>query len=113
MEDPTAMKDFIDQMVPIFEGISKDLGKIEPPDEDADWHEGLVSGMSEIADLFAQMGDALDKPLDEAMTDITDLSSEISDTNDPFSSMGDLPEEYQTAFETNSVPGPADLDIFQ
>jgi hypothetical protein len=114
MEDPAAMKDFIDQMVPLFEGISKDLDKINPPSEVADWHNGLVAGMAEVADLFSQMGDALDKPLDEAMTEITDLSSQLSDTGDPFGSMSDLPAEYQTAFENNAdCQDLQSLDIFQ
>ncbi|MCJ7491163.1 MAG: hypothetical protein MUP15_03275 [Dehalococcoidia bacterium] len=114
MEDPAAMQDFIDQMVPLFEGISKDLDKINPPSEAADWHNGLVEGMSAAADLFSQMGDALDKPLDEAMAEITDLSTEMSDLDNPFGSMGDLPEEYQTAFENNAdCQDLQNLDIFQ
>jgi len=114
MEDPAAMKDFIDQMVPLFEGISKDLDKINPPSEVADWHNGLVSGMSAAADLFSQMSGALDKPLDEAMTEITDLSSQMSEMEDPFASMGELPEEYQTAFENNAdCKDLQSLDIFQ
>ncbi len=114
MEDPAAMKDFIGQMVPVFEGISKDLDKINPPDEVADWHNSMVSGMSTAADLFSQMGDALDKPLDEAMADITDLSSQMSDMEDPFGSMTDLPTEYQTAFENNSdCQDLQNLEIFQ
>ena len=114
MEDPAAMQDFIDQMVPLFEGISKDLDKINPPSEAADWHNGLVEGMSAAADLFNQMGDALDKPLDEAMAEITDLSTEMNDLDNPFGSMGDLPEEYQTAFENNAdCQDLQNLDIFQ
>lgn len=114
MEDPAAMKDFIDQMVPLFEGISKDLDKINPPSEVADWHNGMVSGMSAAADLFSQMGDALDKPLDEAMAEITDLSSKASDMEDPFGSLGDLPDEYQTAFEDNAdCQDLQSLDVFQ
>jgi hypothetical protein len=114
MEDPTAMQDFIAQMVPLFEGISKDLDKINPPSEVADWHNGLVSGMSAAADLFSRMGDALDKPLDEAMTEITDLSTEMTDMENPFGSMTDLPDEYQTAFENNAdCQDLQNLDFFQ
>jgi hypothetical protein len=70
--------------------------------------------MSAAADLFSQMGDALDKPLDEAMADITDLSTEMGDLDNPFGSMGDLPEEYQTAFENNAdCQDLQNLDIFQ
>jgi hypothetical protein len=48
------------------------------------------------------------------MTEIADLSSEISGTGDPFSSMGNLPVEYQTAFENNAdCQDLQDLDIFQ
>jgi len=114
MADPEAMKSFVSDMVPVFEGISKDMGKINPPDEIVDWHNGMVDGMAAAAELFSKMGDALDKPLDEAMAEITDLSSEMSDMDDPFGSMTDLPEAYQTAFEENSdcqeLQG---LDIFQ
>jgi hypothetical protein len=114
MEDPTAMKDFIDQMVPVFEGISKDLDKINPPDEVADWHNGVVLGMSNAAELFTKMSTALDEPLDEAMAEITDLSSEMSNLDNPFGSMTDLPTEYQTAFENNSdCQDLQNLDIFQ
>jgi hypothetical protein len=70
--------------------------------------------MSAAADLFNQMGDALDKPLDEAMAEITDLSTEMNDLDNPFGSMGDLPEEYQTAFENNAdCQDLQNLDIFQ
>jgi hypothetical protein len=114
MADPAAMHDFISQMVPLFEGISKDLDKINPPSEVADWHNGLVSGMSAAAELFSKMGDALDKPLDEAMTEITDLSTQMSDMGNPFGSMTDLPNEYQTAFENNSdCQDLQNLNIFQ
>jgi hypothetical protein len=114
MEDPTAMKDMIDQMIPILEGLAKDLDKIDPPSDVQDWHEGLVSGMGAAADLFTQMSDALDKPLDEAMAEITDLSTQMSDMEDPFGSMGDLPAEYQTALEENKdCQALEDLDLFQ
>lgn len=114
MEDPAAMKDFIDQMVPIFTGISQDLDKIDPPPEVADWHNGMVSGMSAAADIFSQMSAALDKPLDEAMAEITDLSSKMAGAEDPFSAVGDLPEEYQTAFDNNAkCQDLQKLNIFQ
>lgn len=114
MEDPTAMQDFIGQMVPVFEGISKDLDKINPPSEVEEWHNGVVSGMSNAVELFSKMGDALDKPLDEAMAEITDLSSEMSDMDNPFGSMTDLPTEYQQAFEDNAdCQDLQNLDFFQ
>jgi hypothetical protein len=100
-EDPEAMKDMMDQAVPVLEGISKDLDKIKPPSEVGDWHEQMVSGMSMAADLFSRMGEALDKPLEEAMADLEDLTTEMADVEDPFGTMQDLPAEYQAAFESN------------
>jgi hypothetical protein len=113
-EDPSAMKDAVDQAVPVLEGLSKDLDKIDPPSEIADWHEGLVSGMQMAADLFDRMGSALDKPLDEAMADIEDLTTEMAGMEDPFGSMSDLPDDYQQAFEDNAdCQAIQDLDFFQ
>ena len=60
------------------------------------------------------METALDKPLDEAMADITDLSSQMSDMGDPFGTLGDLPDAYQTAFDKNSdCQDLKNLDVFQ
>ncbi len=112
-EDPAAMKDMIDQMVPLFNGLSKDLNKIKPPSEVKDWHTNMVTSLSDAADIMSQMSTALDKPLDEAMSDITDLSTQMNDMQDPFS-LSDLPDEYQTAFNENSdCQDLSDMDIFQ
>jgi len=102
------------QAVPVLKGIAKDLGKIDPPSEVEDWHDGMVSTMSLAADLFDQMGEALDKPIEEAMADLEELSSEMTDVEDPFGSMTDLPAEYQTAFEENpDCQELQDLEFFE
>jgi len=112
--DPDAMKDAIAQTVPVLEGISKDLDKIDPPSEIADWHDGIVSGTKMAAELFNKMGDALDKPMDEAMADIAELTTDMTDMEDPFGSMTDLPEDYQQAFEDNpDCKAMENLDLFQ
>jgi hypothetical protein len=100
-EDPEAMKDMMSQAVPVLEGISRDMDKVDPPSDVEDWHNGMVSTMSMAADLFDRMSQALDKPIEDAMTELEELSSEMGDMEDPFTSMTDLPAEYQTAFEEN------------
>jgi hypothetical protein len=100
-EDTGALKDYVNSMVPVLNGISKDMDKINPPSEVADWHDGVVSGMSDAAELMGKMGDALDKPLDEAMTEITDLSSDMDNLSNPLA-MTDLPDDYQQAFKDNA-----------
>ncbi len=95
------MKDFIDQMVPLFNNLSNDLNKITPPSDVKDWHTNLVTELNDAADIMSQMSTALDKPLDEAMSDITDLSTQMNDMQDPFD-LTALPDEYQTAFQENS-----------
>jgi hypothetical protein len=113
-EDPEAMKDAIAQAVPVLEGLSNDLDKIDPPSEIADWHDGIVSGMKMAADLFNKMGDALDKPIDEAMADITELTTDMAGMEDPFGSMADLPQDYQQAFEDNpDCKAMQNVDLFQ
>jgi hypothetical protein len=112
-EDPAAMKDMMDQMVPIFEGLAKDLGKIKPPSDVKDWHNQMVDALNQAADIMGQMSTALDKPLDEAMSEIADLSTQMTDMEDPFT-LTDLPDEYQTAFDENSdCQDLSSLDIFQ
>ena len=112
MEDPAQIKDLVDQMVPLFSNLSKDLNKIKPPSEVNDWHAQQVTALSDAADIMSQMSAALDKPLDEAMTDFTDLSSQMDDLQ--VFTLSDLPDEYQTAFDQNSdCQDLQDLDIFQ
>ena len=101
-DDPTQMKQMISDMVPLFQGLSKDLDKINPPDDAKEWHDGLVTGLSSAADLFGKMSDAMNKPIDEAMTDITNLYDEMSNMEDPFGSIGDPPAGYQDAFQNNA-----------
>jgi len=100
-EDPDAMKEMMDKAAPVLEGIAGDLEDIDPPSEVEDWHEQMISGMNLAADLFSQMGEALDKPLEEAMADLEKLTTEMADVEDPFGTMEDLPAEYQAAFESN------------
>jgi hypothetical protein len=114
MSDPSQLKDLVSQMTPVFEGMSKDLDKINPPDDVAEWHDAMVKALASAADIFGKMETALDKPLDEAMADITDLSSEMSDMGDPFGTLGDLPSAYQTAFDNNSdCQDLQNLQVFQ
>ncbi len=112
IEDVAAMKDFVDQMRPLFEKLADDLDKIKPPSDVEDWHNNLVTGLNDAADIMDQMSAALEKPLEEAMTDFMDLSTRMNDMEDPFT-LSDLPDEYQAAFNEN--PDCQDLsstDIF-
>ena len=114
VEDAAALKDYVNQMVPVLNGMSKDLDKIKPPSEVADWHAGVVSSMADAAELMGKMGDALDKPMDEAMAEITDLSSQMDNTDSPFGSMSDLPADYQQAFKDSSdCKKLEDLDVLK
>ena len=108
-EDPADLKDAIAKAQPLIEGMADDLDKINPPSEIKDWHESLVTGMTTAADLFGELSDILDKPLDEAMGEIADLQSRFDEMGDPFGSLGNLPSEYQDAFENE--PKCEDLDF--
>jgi hypothetical protein len=109
-EDPAQLQDAIAKAQPVIQGMADDLGKIEPPSEVKDWHEGMVTGMTATAELFGELKDVLDKPLDEAIAGITDLQSRFDELQDPFGSLSDLPSEYQDAF--NNDPKCQGLDIF-
>jgi hypothetical protein len=114
MADPAAMSSAMGDMADLFKNMSKDLGKIDPPSEIADWHDSFVSALSDGADLMGKMQTALDKPLDEAMTEIEALTAEMDTIGEPLSSMTDLPAEYQTALETNSkCQALNDVNFFQ
>jgi hypothetical protein len=99
--DASQLKDAVSQMAPLFQGISDDMNKINPPSDIADWHNSAVAAFGEAGDLMVQMEKALDKPLDEAMQEITDLSTQLSD-NSPFDSLGEPPSPYKEAFQTNT-----------
>jgi len=114
MADPAAMASAMGDMADLFKNMSKDLGKIDPPSEIADWHDSFVSALSDAADLMGKMQTALNKPLDQAMAEIADLTAEMDAVGEPLSSMTDLPTEYQDAFETNSKCQTLnDMDFFQ
>jgi hypothetical protein len=100
-DDPSQLKDAVSQMAPMFQGISDDMNKIDPPSDIADWHNSAVAAFAQAGDLMGQMEKALDKPMDEAMAEITDLSSQFSD-NSAFDSLGEPPSPYKEAFQTNS-----------
>jgi hypothetical protein len=109
-EDPAALQDAIAKAQPLVQGMADDLGDIKPPSEIKDWHEGMVTSMTATAELFGELKDILDKPLEEAMAGITELQSRFDELQDPFGSLSDLPQEYQDAFENDSKC--QELDIF-
>jgi hypothetical protein len=109
-EDPAALQDAIAKAQPLVQGMADDLGDIEPPSEINDWHENMVTSMAGAAELFGEMKDILDKPLEEAMAEITDLQPKFDALSDPFGSLSDLPQEYQDAFDNE--PKCQDLNIF-
>jgi hypothetical protein len=109
-EDPAELQDAIAKAQPVVKGLADDLDKIEPPSEIKDWHENMVTSMAGAAELFGEMKDILDKPLDEAMAEITDLQPKFDALSDPFGSLSDLPQEYQDAFDNE--PKCQDLHIF-
>ena len=108
-EDPSQLKDAIEEVQPAVEQLAKDLDKINPPSDVKDWHDSAVEAMAQAADLFDKLGKVLDKPLDEAMAELEDLMPELEGMQEPFG-MEDLPQEYQDAFENDSKC--QDLDIF-
>ena len=97
-EDPAELQDAIAKAQPLIQGMADDLDKIKPPSEVKDWHESMVTGMTTAAELFGELKDILDKPLDEAMAGITDLQPELEGLDASFGSLQDLPSEYQDAF---------------
>jgi len=99
--DASQLKDAVSKMAPMFQGISDDMNKINPPSDIADWHNSAVAAFAQAGDLMGQMEKALDKPIDEAMTEITDLSAKFSNDS-PFTSLGEPPSPYKEAFQTNS-----------
>ena len=107
-EDPSQLKDAIEEVQPTVDQLAKDLDKINPPSEIKDWHDSAVEAMAQAADLFDQLGNILDKPLDEAMAEMEDLMPELEGMQEPFG-MADLPQEYQDAFEND--PKCQELDI--
>ncbi|OFW62483.1 MAG: hypothetical protein A2Y74_04245 [Actinobacteria bacterium RBG_13_63_9] len=109
-EDPGELQDAIEKAQPLVKGMADDLDKIKPPSEVKDWHEGTVAGLTTAAELFGELKDILDKPLEEAMAEITELQPELEGMADTFGSISDLPSEYQDAFENE--PECANLDIF-
>jgi len=98
-EDPADLQDAIAKAQPLIQGMADDLDKIKPPSEVKDWHESMVTGMTTAAELFGELKDILDKPLDEAMAGLTDLQPELEGLDASFGSLEDLPSEYQDAFE--------------
>ena len=101
LDDSTQQQEAASKMSTMFKGMANDLDKINPPSDVKDLHEGMVSALLAIADLSDQMNKALDKPLDEAMADIEDISAKMGDAGTPLNSMGDMPTDYQQAFENN------------
>ena len=98
-EDPSEMSDFLADAGPVLEALANDLEKVKPPADIKDWHLGMVSGLSDSAELFGEMKDILDKPMEEALEEIEDLTGRFEDMGAPLGELGDLPAEYQEAFQ--------------
>ena len=101
LDDPAQQQEAAAKMSTMFMGMADDLDKINPPSDVKDLHEGMVSALRSIADLSDQMSKALDKPLAEAATEIEDISAKMGDAGTPLNSLGDMPADYQKAFENN------------
>jgi hypothetical protein len=101
VDDPSQLKDAVSKMAPMFAGISADMKKINPPSDIQDWHNSAVTAFAQAGDLMGQMEKALDKPIDQALPEITDLTTQFSD-NSPFDSLGEPPSPYKEAFQTNT-----------
>ena len=100
-DDPSQLKDAVSQMGPMFTSMSADMKKIDPPSDIADWHNSAVAAFAQAGDLMGQMEKVLDKPLDEAMAEITDLSTQLND-NGAFDALSSPPTEYEDAFQNNA-----------
>jgi len=101
-DDPSQLKDAIDKAEPAIKEMAKDLDKINPPSDVKDWHNNMVATMNQTADLFGKLGDILNKPLDQVMAEMENLSPELENMQEPFAGLSDLPQEYQDAFENDS-----------
>ncbi|MDI6856769.1 MAG: hypothetical protein QME71_00405 [Dehalococcoidia bacterium] len=108
-EDPEQLREAIDEARPVLEDLSNDLDDIDPPAEVEEWHDSMVSALSQASELFGKLGDVLDKPLDEAMGALEELMPELEEMQTAFAGVGELPQEYQDAFENE--PACADLEL--
>jgi hypothetical protein len=97
-EDPSELQDAIAEAQPLVKAMADDMDKIKPPSEVKEWHESTVAGLTTAAELFGELKDILNKPLEEAMNELTDLEPELTGMEQPFGSVSDLPSEYQDAF---------------
>ncbi len=97
-EDASEMQDFLAETAPVLQGLADDVEKIKPPADIKDWHDSLVAGLSDAAALFTKMDELLDKPMEEVLNEIEDLSAEMEDVGAPLGELADLPAEYQDAF---------------
>lgn len=109
IEDPEQLRDAIDEVRPALEEMSNDLDDIDPPAEVEEWHDNMVSALSQASELFGKLGDVLDKPLDEAMGALEELMPELEEMQTAFAGASDLPQEYQDAFANE--PACAGLDM--
>jgi len=109
-EDPSELQDAIAEAQPLVKAMADDMDKIKPPSEVKEWHEATVAGLTMAAELFGELKDILDKPLEEAMNELTDLQPDLEEMDQPFGSLSDLPSEYQDAFANE--PECEGLDIF-
>jgi len=100
-DDASQLKDAVAKMGPMFTGMSADMKKIDPPSDIADWHNSAVAAFAQAGDLMGQMEKVLDKPIDEAMAEITDLSTQLND-NGAFDALSSPPTEYEDAFQNNA-----------
>jgi hypothetical protein len=98
-EDPSELGDFLADTAPVLKGLADDLGKVGPPADIKDWHEAMVAGLSDTADLFSELDELMDKPLEEAQGELEDLFAEMENIGEPLGDLGDLPAEYQEAFD--------------
>ncbi len=98
-QDPSELQDAIAKAQPLVKAMADDMDKIKPPAEVKTWHEETVAGLTTAAELFGELKDILDKPLEEAMAGITDLQPKLDAMDQPFGSISDLPSEYQDAFQ--------------
>lgn len=110
-EDPDQMRDAISDARPIFDDLADDLDGIKAPSDIQEWHNSLVTTLSQASEVFGKLEDVLDKPLEEALAAMEELAPELEAMEEPFEGVADLPQEYRDAFENE--PACQDLDILE
>lgn len=99
VQDLDTARELMSDAGDVLDDLANDFEKIDPPGDIQQWHQELVSALSNGAELLREVEELFDKPLSEVMEELDTLEENVDEVAEAFYALGDPPPGYEAAFE--------------